>query len=55
MQTSGLDIADNPTSQRDLKKAQALMNEWHQQTKLPYSHLSKIAAFSTGINYDMQT
>jgi 3-methyladenine DNA glycosylase Tag len=54
MQTAGVDIADNPTSQRDLKKAQALMNEWHQQTNLPYSHLSKIAAFSTGINYDLQ-
>jgi 3-methyladenine DNA glycosylase Tag len=52
MQNAGLDIADSPSSQRDLKKAQALMNEWHQQSGLPYTHISKIAAFSTGINYD---
>lgn len=52
MQNAGLDIADSPSSQRDLKKAQALMNEWHQQSGLPYTHVSKIAAFSTGINYD---
>ena len=52
MQNAGLDIADNPSSQRDLKKVQALMNEWHQQSGLPYTHISKIAAFSTGINYD---
>jgi len=52
MQNAGLDIADSPSSQRDLKKAQALMNEWHQQSGLPYTHISKIAAFSAGINYD---
>lgn len=53
MQTAGLDIADNPTSQRDLKKAQALMNDWREQSGLSYTHISKIAAFSTGINQDI--
>jgi 3-methyladenine DNA glycosylase Tag len=52
MQNAGIDIADNPTSQRDLKKIQVLMNQWREQSGLPYTHLSKIAAYSTGINYD---
>jgi len=52
MQNAGLDIADNPSSQRDLKKAQALMNQWREQSHLPYTHISRIAAYSTGINYD---
>lgn len=54
MQTAGLDIADKPTSQRDLKKAQALMNQWHQQSGLPYAHISKILAFSTGVNFGVE-
>ncbi len=48
---SGLDIAEQPTSQRDLKKVQAQFNEWHEETGLPYSHLSRIAACSVGENY----
>jgi 3-methyladenine DNA glycosylase Tag len=51
MQTAGLDITGNPTSQRDLKKAQALMNDWRAQSGLSYTHMSKIAAFSTGVNH----
>ena len=51
LQESGLEIADNPTSQRDLKKVQERFNEWHKDTALPYSHLSKIAAYSCGQNY----
>lgn len=47
----GLDIAEKPTSQRDLKKIQAQFNEWHEETGLPYSHLSRIAAYSVGENY----
>jgi len=48
---SGLEIAEQPSSQRDLKKVQALFNEWHKETGLPYSHLSRIAACSVGENY----
>lgn len=48
---SGLEIAEQPSSQRDLKKVQALFNEWHEETGLPYSHLSRIAACSVGENY----
>ena len=47
----GLDIASNPTSQRDLKKAQAQFNDWQQETGLPYSHISRIVACSTGEDY----
>jgi len=48
---SGLEIAEQPSSQRDLKKVQAQFNEWHEETGLPYSHLSRIAACSVGENY----
>ena len=48
---SGLEIAEQPSSQRDLKKVQTLFNEWHKETGLPYSHLSRIAACSVGENY----
>jgi hypothetical protein len=48
---SGLEIAEQPSSQRDLKKVQAQFNEWHKETGLPFSHLSRIAACSVGENY----
>ena len=47
----GLDIASKPASQRDLKKVQTQFNQWQQETGLPYSHLSRIAACSVGENY----
>ncbi len=48
---TGLDIAEQPSSQRDLKKVQAQFNQWHEETGLPFSHLSRIAACSVGENY----
>ncbi len=51
LRSIGLDIAENPTSKRDLNKIQAQFNEWHIETGLPYSHLSRIAACSVGDNY----
>lgn len=48
LQNSGLEIGDNPTSKRDLMRIQEGFNHWHEQTGLPYSHLSRIAAFSIG-------
>ncbi len=47
----GLDIAEQPSSQRDLKKVQAQFNDWHEETGLPYSHLSRIAACSVGEDF----
>lgn len=51
LKSTGLDIAERPTSQRDLKKVQDQFNEWHEETKLPFSHLSRIAACSVGENF----
>lgn len=41
-------IIDQPavTSQRDLAFVQSVFNEWHDETGLPLSHLSRIAACS---------
>ncbi|MBI1194829.1 MAG: DNA-3-methyladenine glycosylase I [Gammaproteobacteria bacterium] len=52
LRDAGVDIADDPTSQRDLKRIQAAFNAWHDETGLPYTHLSKIAAYSIGTNYE---
>lgn len=35
-----------PGSQKGLKQAQQVFNQWHAETKLPYAHLSKIISFS---------
>jgi 3-methyladenine DNA glycosylase Tag len=48
---TGLDIAESPSSQRDMKKIQQQFNQWHNETKLPYSHMSRILACSVGENY----
>lgn len=52
IQNAGVDVADNPSSQRDLRKIQEAFNCWHDETGLPYAHLSKIASYSIGQNYD---
>jgi 3-methyladenine DNA glycosylase Tag len=49
---AGLEIAENPTSKRDLKAIQAEFNAWHEETGLPYVHLSRICAMAAGENYD---
>ena len=46
LQNNGVEISDNPGSKRDLVRMQETFNQWHDQTQLPYTHLSKIAAFS---------
>ncbi|MEQ8953017.1 MAG: DNA-3-methyladenine glycosylase I [Gammaproteobacteria bacterium] len=48
---AGLEIAESPSSQRDLNKIQQQFNRWHDETGLKYSHLSRIAACSVGENY----
>jgi 3-methyladenine DNA glycosylase Tag len=48
LQICGVEISDNPSSKRDLARMQETFNRWHEQTQLPYTHLSKIAAFSIG-------
>ena len=46
LQNSGLNIKDNPTSKRDLVAIQERFNQWHEESKLSYTHISKIAAYS---------
>ena len=47
-----VDIRDNPTTKRELKLAQDVFNQWHKQTGLSYTNLSRILAYSIGQNYD---
>ncbi|MEM1155064.1 MAG: DNA-3-methyladenine glycosylase I [Pseudomonadota bacterium] len=46
LQRAGVDIRDTPVSQRELKLIQQTFDRWHQESSLPYSHLSRIAACS---------
>lgn len=46
LQRSGLDIGDSPASKRALRLIQDAFNQWHEESELPYSHLSRIAALS---------
>lgn len=36
----------SPTSKKGLQQAQAVFTQWHQETGLPYSHLSRILSYS---------
>lgn len=38
----------SPGSKKALAQAQAAFNAWHQETGLPYSHLSRILSFTVG-------
>jgi 3-methyladenine DNA glycosylase Tag len=55
LRDAGLDIAETPTSKRDLAKVQAQFNAWAAETGLPYLHLSRICALSVGENHDPAT
>jgi 3-methyladenine DNA glycosylase Tag len=46
LQRSGLDIGDNPTSKRELRLIQNAFNQWHEDSALPFSHISRICALS---------
>lgn len=48
---AGLDIADPPTSKKDLGKIQYRINAWVEETGLPRMHISRILAMSTGVNH----
>jgi 3-methyladenine DNA glycosylase Tag len=52
LRDAGLDAAEAPTSKRDLKLVQDQFNAWAKETGLPYTHLSRICAYSIGENYD---
>ncbi|GAV19325.1 3-methyl-adenine DNA glycosylase I [Mariprofundus micogutta] len=46
LQNSGLDIKQNPSSKRDHEAIQNTFNQWHKESGLSYTHMSKIAAYS---------
>ncbi|MER9297190.1 DNA-3-methyladenine glycosylase I [Mesorhizobium sp. M0621] len=54
LRDSGLEIAESPTSKRDLDKIQAQINQWAAQTRLPRRHISRILAMSIGENHSPQ-
>ncbi|PAQ01404.1 DNA-3-methyladenine glycosylase I [Mesorhizobium mediterraneum] len=51
LRDAGLDIAESPTSKRDLDKIQNQINAWAAQTRLPRRHISRILAMSIGENH----
>lgn len=51
LREAGLDIAESPSSKKDLKAAQTQMNAWAKEAKIPMTHVSRICAMSTGENY----
>jgi len=55
LRDAGLDIAETPTSKKDLRKVQDQFNAWAKETGLPYVHLSRICAMSIGENYAAET
>lgn len=46
LQRAGAEIGDNPGSQREMKLIQGVFDNWHLESGLPYSHLSRICACS---------
>ncbi|RWD94381.1 DNA-3-methyladenine glycosylase I [Mesorhizobium sp.] len=54
LRDAGLDIAESPTSKRDLDKIQAQINQWSAETGLPRRHISRILAMSIGENRSVE-
>ncbi|MEI9412860.1 DNA-3-methyladenine glycosylase I [Mesorhizobium salmacidum] len=55
LRDAGLDIAENPTSKKDLDKVQIQINRWADETGLPRRHISRILAMSIGENHSPQS
>ena len=54
LRASGVAIKDSPSSKKELALAQEAFNQWHAETGLPYTHLSRIAGMSIGSNYGVE-
>ena len=50
LRDAGLDIAESPTSKKDLRKVQDQINAWAAETGLARAHISRILALSIGEN-----
>lgn len=55
LRQNGLDVAESPTSKRDMEKIQDRMNAYRRESGLCHVHISRILAMSTGDNYDAET
>ena len=55
LRDAGVDVAETPTSKKDLKKIEAQFNAWAEETGKPVMILSRICALSIGENYDTET
>lgn len=55
LRDAGLDVAEKPTSKRDLARIQERLNEWATESGLCYTHISRILAMSIGENYDPES
>ena len=44
LQNAGVDIDNSPGSKRALKLIQGAFNQWHDESALPYSHISRVCA-----------
>lgn len=55
LRDAGLEIADMPTTRRDLQRVQTQFNAWAAESGLPRTYISRICAFSIGDNYDAKT
>ncbi|MER9253712.1 DNA-3-methyladenine glycosylase I [Mesorhizobium sp. M0598] len=51
LRDAGLDLAQSPTSKKDLGKIQVQINAWAAETGLPRLHISRILAMSIGENH----
>lgn len=55
LRDAGLEIAESPTSKRDLARVQEQVNIWADQTGLPRTHISRILSMSIGENQSPET
>ncbi len=54
LRDAGLEIAESPTSKKDLAAIQAQVNAWSSETGLPRAHISRILSMSIGPNRSME-
>lgn len=52
---NGVDVSEKAASQRDLKLIQSAFNHWHEQSGMPYTHLSRVLSYSVGDNVPVDT
>lgn len=50
LRQANIGLYGSATSMKDMKLIQSTFNTWHEETQLPYTHLSKILSFSVGEN-----